>query len=115
MLCKLHDKRFHDEDDIAGSIPNEIPIELNLGFLGWQKEYVNTYLPYKKPRGGRLSAVQKQENWALSQSRVGCENAFTGVKRYNAVSSVYCNRIEDFDDHLMLTTAGLWNFYLMVA
>jgi hypothetical protein len=25
---KLHDKRFHDEDDIAGNVPDEIPIEV---------------------------------------------------------------------------------------
>ncbi len=29
---KLHDKRFHDEDDIAGSVPDAIPIEVDLGF-----------------------------------------------------------------------------------
>jgi hypothetical protein len=51
----------------------------------------------------------------LSQSRVVCENAFSGVKRYNAVSVIYRNRIENFDDRLMLTAAGLWNFYLMAA
>ncbi|HEY9782253.1 MAG TPA: hypothetical protein V6D09_19195 [Leptolyngbyaceae cyanobacterium] len=38
-----------------------------------------------------------------------------GVKRYGAVGTVYRNRIEDFDAHLMLTAAGLWNFYLMAA
>lgn len=31
---KLHDKRFHDQDDIAGNIPDEIPIEVDLGFQG---------------------------------------------------------------------------------
>ncbi len=66
-------------------------------------------------QGGELSAVQKEENRALSQSRVVCENAFAGVKRYNAVSVVYRNRIAQFDDHLMLTAAGLWNFYLVAA
>jgi hypothetical protein len=25
---KLHDKRFHDEDDLAGKVPDEIPIEV---------------------------------------------------------------------------------------
>lgn len=54
---KLHDKRFHDEDDIAGSVPDEIPIEVDLGFLGLQKEYDNIHLPHKKPRGGGLSDV----------------------------------------------------------
>ncbi|WP_226889916.1 transposase family protein [Nostoc sp. MG11] len=56
---KLHDKRFHDEDDIAGSVPDEIPIEVDLGFLGLQKKYDNIHLPHKKPRGGALSEVQK--------------------------------------------------------
>ena len=112
---KLHDKSFHDQDDIAGNVPDEIPIEVDLGFQGLQNQYENIRLPHKKPRGGALSEAQKQENHCLSQSRVVCENAFAGVKRYNAVSVVYRNRIEGFDDHLMLTSAGLWNFYLLAA
>lgn len=112
---KLHDKRLHDEDDIAGSIPDEIPIEVDLGFLGLQKQYVNICLPHKKARGGTLTPEKKAENRTLSQSRVTCENAFAGMKRYGAVSAIYRNRKPDFDDHLMLTAAGLWNFYLMAA
>jgi len=112
---KLHGKRLHDEDDIAGNVPDEIPIAVDFGFLGLQKEYDNIHLPHKKPKGGALSDRQKQENRTLSQSRVVCENAFAGVKRYNAVSVIYRNRVQDFDDHLMLTAAGLWNFYLMAA
>ena len=112
---KVHDKRLHDEDDIAGAIPDEIAIEVDLGFLGLQKEYDNICLPHRKPKGGELSPQQKEENRALSQSRVVCENAFAGVKRYNAVSAIYRNRKVGFDDHLMLTAAGLWNFYLDAA
>jgi hypothetical protein len=112
---KLHDKRFQDEDDIVGAIPDEIPIEADLGFLGLQKEYVNIHLPHRKPKGAELSCEQKGENRALSQSRVVCENALAGVKRYNAVSAIYRNRKAEFDDHLMLTAAGLWNFYLIAA
>lgn len=112
---KLHDKRFHDEEDIAGSIPDEIPIEVDLGFLGVQKQYVNIRIPHKKPKNGELSQEQKAANRELSQERVVCENAFAGVKRYRAVSAIYRNYIQEFDDHLMLTAAGLWNFYLMAA
>ena len=112
---KLHDKKFHDEEDIAGSVPEEIPIELDLGFLGVDKQYDNIRIPHKKPKGGGLTEEQKVDNRALSQSRVVCENAFAGVKRYAGVSAVYRNRFEDFDDHLMLTATGLWNFYLMPA
>ena len=112
---KLHDKKFHDDEDIIGGIPDDIPIELDLGFLGVQKQYDNLRLPHKKPRGGELTPEQKAENRVLCQSRVVCENAFAGVKRYGAVSAVYRNRLKDIDDHLMLTATGLWNFYLMAA
>ena len=112
---KLHDKKFHDEEDLAGSVPDEIAIEVDLGFLGIDKQYDNIHIPHKKPKGGELTAEQKTENRLLSQSRVVCENAFAGVKRYGAVSAVYRNRTEEFDDHLMVTAAGLWNFYLMAA
>lgn len=112
---KLHDKKFHDEEDMAGNVPTQIPIELDLGFLGVDKQYENIYIPHKKPKGGDLSEAQKADNRLLSQSRVVCENAFAGMKRYGAISAVYRNRRKDFDDHLMLTAAGLWNFYLMAA
>jgi hypothetical protein len=111
----LHDKKLHDQEDIALSVPDEIPIELDLGFLGVDKQYGNIHIPHKKPRGRELTEEHKADNRVLSQSRVVCENAFAGVKRYGALSAIYRNRIEDFDDHLMLTAAGLWNFYLMAA
>jgi hypothetical protein len=112
---KLHDKRFETEEEIAFHIPDAIPIEVDLGFQGLASEYVNIRIPHRKPRGGELSEVQKQENRALSQSRVVCENAFAGIKRYGAVSAIYRNRTQDFDDRLMLTATGLWNFYLIAA
>jgi hypothetical protein len=108
-------KSSTSEEDIAGSIPDEIPLELDLGFLGVDKQYDNIHIPHKKPKGRELTQAQKADNRRLSQSRVVCENAFAGMKRYGAVSAVYRNRIEQFDDRLMFTAAGLWNFYLMAA
>jgi hypothetical protein len=58
---------------------------------------------------------QKEENQELSKQRVLCENAFAGVKRYNAVSTIYRNRVPESDDHLMLVACGLWNFSLDIA
>ena len=97
------------------NIPDEVAIEGDLGFQGLHNDFVNVYLPHKKPRGKELSEIQKAENKALSSQRVVCEHAHSGIKRYNAVTSIYRNRVSDFDDHLMLTATGLWNFYLEAA
>ncbi len=112
---KTHDKKIQDHQDIIGGIPDDIPVLGDLGFQGVQKQYVNIHLPHKKPRGGELTPEQKQDNKELAQERVVCENAFAGVKRYNAVSDIYRNRVPKFDDKLMLTACGLWNYYLEAA
>ena len=112
---KVHDKRLLDEEGMAEWIPEMIPIAVDLGFLGLQKEYENIEIPHKKPRGGSLNEEQKQENRERSSRRVRCENAFAGVKRYRIVSDVYRNRVSEFDDRSMLSATGLWNFYLMAA
>lgn len=109
---KIHDKRQLDEENLVENIPDEVAVEGDLGFQGLQNEFVNIHLPHKKPKGKELSEVQKQENKEFSRHRVVCEHAHAGMKRYNAVSAIYRNRVPDFDDHLMLTAAGLWNFYL---
>ena len=52
------------------------------------------YLPHKKPKGGELNEIQQDRKspCLLSSSRVVCENAFAGIKRYGAVSQIYRNR-----------------------
>jgi hypothetical protein len=55
------------------------------------------------------------ENWVLSGERVVIEHAFGGITRYRAATDVYRNCKKDFGDRLMLTAAGLWNFYLETA
>ncbi|MFM7449138.1 MAG: transposase family protein [Leptolyngbyaceae cyanobacterium] len=112
---KIHDKRQLDEAGLVENIPDEVSVEGDSGFQGLQNEFVNIHLPHKKPRGKDLSEEQKQENKAFSSQRVVCEHAHAGMKRYNAVSAIYRNRMPDFDDRLMLTAAGLWNFYLETA
>jgi DDE superfamily endonuclease/Helix-turn-helix of DDE superfamily endonuclease len=111
----VHDKRQLDEEDLVGQIPDEVAVEGDLAFQGLQKEYVNIHLPHKKPKGKELSEEQKAENREFSRKRVKCEHAHAGIKRYNCVTAVYRNRVTDFDDHLMLNAAGLWNFYLDAA
>lgn len=112
---KIHDKRQLDEEAVVEHIPDAVSLEGDLGFQGLQNEFVNVRLPHKKPKGKELSESQKQENKEFSKQRVVCEHAHAGIKRYQAVTAIYRNRVPAFDDRLMLTAAGLWNFYLEVA
>ncbi len=100
---------------IAEHIPIDVPIQVDLGFKGFKNEYENIALPHKKSRGGKLTESQKEENRQFSSERVVVEHAFDGMKRYKAAADIYRNRIDNFDDHLMVTTDGLWNFYLAAA
>jgi hypothetical protein len=109
------DKRQLDEEDVVGNLPEDVPVKGDLGFQGLQNEFETIHLPPKKPRGKELSDQQKEENREFSRQRVVCEHAHAGIKRYKAVTDVYRNRVPDFDDHLMLNAAGLWNFYLAAA
>jgi hypothetical protein len=112
---KIHDIRQLREETIVENIPDEVTLQGDLGFHGLHNDFVNIELPHKKPRGKELSEIQKQENRAFSSQRVVCEHAHSGMKRYNSVTAIYRNRVSDFDDRLMLTAAGLWNFYLVAA
>jgi hypothetical protein len=112
---RIHDKRQLDEAHLVENIPDEVAIEGDLGFQGLEKAYDNVHLPHKKPRGKELSQQQKTENRIFSGQRVKCEHAHAGIKRYNAATAIYRNRVTDFDDRLMLVATGLWNFYLEAA
>ncbi len=112
---KNHDKGILNREQWVKFIPDGVKIQGDLGFLGLQNKFVNIEIPHKKPKGGELSAQQKEENLELARERVVCEHAFAGVKRYNIAANVYRNRIKEFDDHSMFIAAGLWNFYLMAT
>jgi len=110
-----HDKSMLDNSVIIEHIPIDIPIHVDLGFKGLEEEYENIEIPHKKPRGGELTPGQKEENRMLSRERVVVEHAFGGIKRYRAAAEIYRNRKKNFNDRLMGTAAGLWNFYREAA
>lgn len=112
---KVDDKRQLNEEKLADFVPDDIPIHVDLGFQGLQNEFVNIKIPDKKPRGKELSEEHKQSNREKSSVRVKCEHTISGIKRYNAATALYRNRIDNLDDHFMLSAAGLWNFYLIAA
>lgn len=107
----IHDKKDLDNNELVSKIPEHIPIEVDLGYHGIQKERSGIIIPHKKPRNGELTPEQKHENRAIASSRVAVEHVIGLSKRYGCISQTYRNRRAGFDDAIMLTCCGMANFY----
>ncbi len=52
-------KKIQDREDLIGSIPDQMPVLVDRGFQGVQKQYVNIRLPQKKPLARRVNSRTK--------------------------------------------------------
>ena len=103
-----HDKTIYDDVKI---ITGGVPLLMDLGFLGAEKD--NTIiLPFKKQKGGKLNAVQKQINQAISKLRVKIEHAFAGIKRLKIVRDTIRIRGYEKKQIVIKIAAALHNFRL---
>lgn len=95
---------------------------VDLGYLGIKKDYegLEINIPHKKPNKSKanpapdLTAEQKAENRQISRVRIVVENAISGMKRFNILTSKFRNRKENFVDDVAAITAGLWNWKLFL-
>jgi hypothetical protein len=81
------------------------------GYQGLQGEHQNSQTPAKKPKGGELTAEQKQANRELSRRRIVVENVIRHVKIFRIMSERYRNRRRRFGLRFNLI-AGLYNYEL---
>jgi len=81
-MGSVHDKIIWDHIDFEF---NDLNVLVDLGFVGVDKKCPNAILPYKKPRNGQLTELQKQINRGIGATRVKIEHAFGGVKRLKIV------------------------------
>ena len=68
--------------------------------------------PKKKPRGGELTAEEKEENRRINRIRVLIEHVISSVKRYWIVKDKLRLWREGIHDMVMETCCGLHNFRL---
>ena len=78
------DKKLHEESAVAQKYPNAI----EMGDLGY-KGLMNAEVPHKKPRGGELTAEQKEENRKFSSTRVRVEHTIRRMKAFRIVRDDY--------------------------
>lgn len=105
---RVHDKRICDEDGTC--CPPGSDVYRDLGYEGLTMEGVTVHQPTKKPRGGELTAAQKEANRAISSVRVTVEHVIGGVKRCRILKDVYRNFKEGYDDLVIDIASGLHNY-----
>jgi hypothetical protein len=81
------------------------------GFQGISELHLNSLIPHKKPRNGKLSKSQKRFNSSLSKDRISIEHVNRRIKRFKILSQRYRNKQLK---HLMRVSliCGIYNFEL---
>lgn len=105
---KKHDKKIADEEQ--PTYPEGSTLYKDTGFQGYEPAGVKTVQPKKKPRGGELSAKDKERNRRISKVRVIVEHVIAGVKRCRVVKDILRNTKDEFADLVMEIACGLHNF-----
>ncbi len=105
---KKHGKKICDEEGTR--LPEGSDLYRDTGFHGHETVGVNIHQPKKKPRGGELSAEEKEENKLISRVRVIVEHVIAGIKRCRIVKDVFRNTKADYDDEVIELACALHNF-----
>ncbi len=105
---KKHDKKICDAE--GHEFPEGSTLYKDTGFQGYEPAGVDTRQPKKKPRGGELTAEEKEQNSLISSMRIVVEHVICGVKRCRIVKDVFRNTRDRFADLVMEIACGLHNF-----
>ncbi len=81
------------------------------GYQGLLELHENSRTPFKKPKGGELTAEQKEFNKQLAKERVVVEHIIRHLKIFRILAQPYRNRRRRFMLRVNLI-AGLYNYAL---
>lgn len=106
---KRHDYRLLKDSRVR--LKKDTKAVFDSGYQGAQKEHVNTALPVKKPKGGKLTKEQKRFNKSVAQERIVNENVIGSIKRFKIIAERYRNRRKRYGLRVTLI-AAIHNFEL---
>ena len=111
---RAHDYSIFKDAQLGDVIPDQCTVFVDLGFLGIEKDYphLSIIIPFKKPKNGDLSTLEKKCNKIIAQCRVLSEHAMAGIKRLRCVSDVFRNKRPAMADTFMNLACGIWNFHV---
>ena len=78
------------------AVLDKIKALMDSGYQGVLRLHKNSIIPKKKPKGGKLTAQEKDENRQQSKVRVLVENVIGKVKVFKIVANKYRNRRKRF-------------------
>jgi len=110
---RVHDKWIADTPPYP--LPASSELLHDLGFLAFTRERVNCRTPYKKSRGGTLTAEQKADNQVHVRRRVRIEHVNSSVKRCRIVKDVMRLVKDDVRDMVAEIAGALHNFRLRLS
>ena len=90
-------------------LPKEVECLADSGYQGLLDLHKKARTPFKKPKGGQLTAEQKEFNKELAKERVVIEHIIRHLKIFRILSERYRNRRRRFMLRVNLI-AGLYNF-----
>ena len=96
------------------ALKEEIECLADRGYHGIQKRHGNSQTPKKKPRGGKLSMLEKSWNRRLASRRVVGEHVIGKLKVFRILGEKYSNRRKRFGLRLNLM-ASLYNLELKLS
>ncbi len=67
-------------------LPEGAHAYVDSGYQGYQNDHPNLEIPYKKPKGGKLTKDEKHYNQALSRFRVRVEHAIARMKKFRILA-----------------------------
>lgn len=109
---RRHDWRITERQQLLDYLPPDVTAWMDSGFVGADRVHPNSQICAKATKKHPLTKRQKQNNRVISAFRIPVEHANGGMKRMKAAADIWRNKIGGLDDHVMLISAGLWNFYL---
>lgn len=97
---RKHDYKFFKESDLPSSIPKGVPIYLDSGYQGVQKDFpdLNAIIPFKRNRSGRkLTRSQKIFNTKQRKKRAKVEHSISKIKKFKILSDIYRHSLQNYD------------------
>ena len=114
---RKHDYTMFKEIELGDVIPVQCLVFVDSGFQVMQTDYPHliVMIPFKKPKGGALSEIEKKFNKIIAHYRVLSEHTIAGIKRLRCVADIFRNQRAAMADTFMELACGIWNLHLKMC